>query len=213
MTEEISKELAEALKDRFTIVATVDGKIHRFKCGTYAVLIDKPEPASWAFPVGNSEFPPEKWYAASMHSPDGSLNNGYKHTGYDLNLDMFERGDVERRLGLGVYAVSEGDVTYITDDWNGVPMLVMVIEHAGSWLWVRYGHIVPGVAVGSHVQAGQLLGTFADWHRGDHLHFDMCTEAITKEWISGPGTWLDPYLVLQLYLDPVILKKMITKGD
>ena len=147
----LSEELDAILKDKFTIIGEVNGRVKRYLCGCYATQIEKPDDLVWSFPVGNAEYPPEKWYAASMHSLDGSLNNGYKHSGYDINLDISPSGDIERTLGLAVYAVSEGDITYITDNWYGVPMLVLCVEHAGTWLWVRYGHIVPAVRRGDHV--------------------------------------------------------------
>lgn len=170
---------------------------------------------AWAFPVGGEQYPPERWYAASVHDPTGVLNGGYKHTGLDLNLDVSPWGDVERLLGLSVYAIAAGVVTYVTDAWSGVPMLVIRHEHDDVPLWVRYGHIVPAVMLGQTVVAGQTIGAFANYTLsggGDHLHFDMATNEFTREWLTATINWLDPVPVLKAHLDPARVDAMLKRG-
>jgi len=175
----------------------------------------EPQPDKWAFPVGQGQYIPERWYAATVHSLDGSLNaNGYKHSGIDLNLDVSPRGDIERTLGLSVYAVADGIVTYITDNWSDVPMLVINVMHEGEPLWVRYAHIMPVVMLNQVVRAGQALGGFANWTRldgGDHLHFDACLDPIERDWLTAKR-WIDPVDVLKAHLDPARVDAMVRKG-
>jgi len=179
------------------------------------VPADTEEPDAWAFPVGEGQYPPEKWYAATVHDPTGAKNNGYKHTGIDLNLDMSPWGDIERTLGLAAYAVADDVVSYVTDNWSGVPMLVIRHEHAGAPLWVRYAHIVPTVMVGQVVKAGQTLGGFADYKlgdTGDHLHFDMALDPFTREWLTPSIYWVDPVSVLKVHLDLARVDAMLMRG-
>ena len=174
-----------------------------------------PPEQTWAFPVGQKQYIPERWYAATVHDPTGKLNNGYKHTGLDLNLDVSPYGDVERTLGLSVYAVTDGVVSYITESWSGVPMLVLNVMHDGEPLWVRYAHITPVVMLGEVVHAGQSLGGFADWggmDGGDHLHLDMCLDAIERDWLSDKR-WVDPVDVLKAHLSPARVDAMCKKGN
>jgi len=182
--------------------------------GTYCFspVIEKDQ---WAFPVGDQEYPPEDWYAATVHDLTGAKNNGYKHSGYDLNLDLFEHGDVERRLGLGIYSITYGIVYYVTDSWSDVPMMVLKYWHNNQWLFVRYAHIVTDLVKGDLVKRGQLLGTFADWRRlggGDHLHLDMATSPFTREWLNKSVSWVDPAPILKAHLDPVTVDEMLKKG-
>jgi len=165
----------------------------------------------WFFPVGDDDYPPEKWYAATVHDPTGALNNGYRHTGLDLNLDVPPWGDVERRLGLSVYAIHDAEVVYVTDSWSGVPMLVIKTQWRGKPLWVRYGHVVPVVKTGQSVKGGEKLGGFANWRTGDHLHFDMALDPFTREWLDPTIHWINPVEVLKDTLDPHIVDEMIRR--
>lgn len=171
-----------------------------------------------AYPVGDSAYPPEKWYAAVVHDPTGKRNNGYKHTGIDLNLDIPPRGDIERVKNLGIYSIGHGVVTYRTDKWSGVPMIVIEHQYRGKPLYTRYAHLIPVVEVGDKVEPGQLLGTFANWTKndgGDHLHLDMATEPFTTEWLYNQRiiNWVDPVPILKDILDPDIIDKMLQQGD
>ena len=199
------------LNDKFSISGVnADGVPFKLDCGVYAKYIYD-EPTPWAFPVGSQQYPPEMWYAATVHDMTGKLNNGYKHTGLDLNLDLSPWGDIERTLGLAVYAVTDGIVTYITQAWSGVPMLVIQVEHAGEPLWIRYAHIMPVVMIGQAVKAGQALGGFADWKTGDHLHLDMCFDKIERDWLTDKR-WVDPVDLLKMHLDPARVDAMMKKG-
>ena len=205
------------LHDQFTLTGVTDlGKPFQLDCGVYAVHYD--EVKKWSFPVGNDQYPPEMWYAATLHSLDGSLNwNNYKHSGLDLNLDDPPHGDVERHRGLAVYAIADGLVTFVDESWSGVPMIVIRHEHNGLPLWVRYAHIVPTVILSQYVKAGQTLGGFADWGhsptKGDHLHFDMATDPFTEEWLSPNINWVDPVPILSAHLDSNIVRAMMKKGN
>jgi hypothetical protein len=166
---------------------------------------EPPEP-TYAFPVGEDEYPPAHWYCAQFHTPG-------RHTGLDLNLDKRPWGDVERTLGLSVYAVADGVVHYLTDDWGGAPLVVIEHEIEDETLYLRYAHIIPVVREGVHVQAGDKLGAFADWKTGDHLHFDGATEPITTEWLDARIDWIDTELLLRQLHGPAAVDKLIKRGD
>lgn len=168
------------------------------------------EPGAWAFPVGEQGYPPERWYCATWHDPTGARNNGYRHTGIDLNLDVSPWGDVERRLGLSVYAVADGVVEWV-GQWSGTGTVVLRVEHEGKPLWVRYGHVIPAVKIGDAVKAGDKLGAFDDWRTGDHLHFDMRAKPIDATgWLTPPlDEWLDPVDVLKAHLDASRVEAML----
>ena len=167
---------------------------------------------SWAFPVGHEQqYPPEMWYAATVHDLTGAKNGGYRHSGIDLNLAYAEFGDVERRLGLAIYAIANGVVHYVTDDWSGVPMIVVIHEHNNLPLYTRYGHIIPAVLQNESVKAGQKLGSFANWKTGDHLHFDMSPDEFTREWITPNIRWVDPVPILKEHLDPARVEAMLER--
>ena len=208
-------DFTDIVNDRFSIAGVnADGVPYRIECGVYAVFHEDIE-SSWSFPVGDDEYPPEKWYAATVHDMTGALNNGYKHTGIDLNLAMFEYGDVERRLGLSVYSISDGIVTYVTENWSGVPMIVIEYEHGGLPLWVRYAHIIPRVRRGDRVVSGQELGLFANWKGnggGDHLHVDCALSEFTREWLTPTVKWIDIADVLKSHLDHGVVQAMVKKG-
>jgi len=196
------------------ITLTIDGVV--FDCIPRGAPV--PGVVPWVLPVGEGDYPPSRWYAATRHDLTGARNGGYKHTGIDLNLDVSPWGDVERALDLGVYAVADGVVTYSTLDWSGVPMEVIRHEHEGKPLWVRYAHVSPQTLAawsrGAVVAAGQCLGGFADWpERGDHLHFDMALDEFTREWLDPRIRWLDPVPVLKMHHDPAIVDAMLRKGD
>ena len=171
------------------------------------------ETPTWHFPVGEGSYPPEKWYCATWHDLTGALNNGYRHTGIDINLDVSPWGDVERTLDLSVYAIADGVVTYATANWSGVPMVVIRHEHDGAPLWVRYAHVECYLAADTSVRAGEDLGGFSDWpQRGDHLHLDMALDEFTREWLAPNIRWVDPVPVLKAHLAPATVDAMLRKG-
>lgn len=189
-----------------TLNFVLDGK------GYVCELVHDPTRDAWAFPVGEAGYPVEKWYVSVFHDLTGARNGGYKHTGIDINLNLYERGDVERRLGLHVQAIAYGVVHYVTEDWYGAPMVVIRHQYEGEPLYVRYGHIIPTVKKGDVVQAGTVLGPFANWtggDGGDHLHLDMTRTPYTTEWFTD-GT-LDPIPVLKAHLDPARVDAMVAK--
>ena len=169
----------------------------------------------WVFLVGDADYPATQWYVASPHSLYGSLHNCYRHSGIDLNLDVYPRGDIERFKGLSVYAVTDGIVTFVDESWSGVPMLVMQCKYQDAPLWVRYGHIIPVVMKGEYVQAGQKLGGFANWTRtggGDHLHLDMALDPVEDEWLDPGIRCVDPVGVLSEVLAPEVVREMVGRG-
>ena len=171
------------------------------------------EPQPWHFPVGEGDYPPEDWYCATRHDMSGALNGGYRHTGIDLNLDVPPWGDVERALGLSVYAIADGVVTYATLSWSGVPMVVIRHGHNGTPLWVRYAHVdFDTVWEGAVVSAGDRLAGFANWRTGDHLHLDMALDEFTREWMDPAIRWRNPVPILKAHLDPAIVDAMLRKG-
>ena len=165
---------------------------------------EEPTQAAWHFPVGEGEYPPEKWYCAQGHGP--------QHTGLDLNLDVSPWGDVERVLGLSVYALTDGYLTYSTLDWSGVGMVVIRHEHEGAPLWVRYAHVLCYLPPDWKVTAGEDLGAFADWSAGDHLHIDMALDPFTREWLDPNIRWRNPVPILKAHLDPAIVDAMLRRG-
>ena len=165
---------------------------------------EEPTPAAWYFPVGEGDYPPERWYCAQGHGP--------QHTGLDLNLDVSPWGDVERALELSVYAIADGVVTYTTPNWSGVPMCVMRHEHEGTGLFVRYAHIWPTVRAQIPLRSGQRLGGFANWSTGDHLHLDCALDPFTREWLDPNIRWRNPVPILKAHLDPAIVDAMLRKG-
>ena len=172
---------------------------------------DAPAPDAWAFPVGDATYPPERWYCATWHDLTGALNGGYRHTGLDINLDVAPWGDIERMLGLQVYALAHGVVTY-SGEWSGNGVCVIEHLHNGAPLWVRYAHIVPTVRAGDMVQPGQTLGPFDNWRTGDHLHLDMALDRFAREWLATGIRWVDPIPVLKAHLDPVRVDAMLRRG-
>jgi len=201
------------------ITLTIDGVV--FDCVPRGAPVPAPEPepapiVPWVMPVGEGDYPPARWYCATWHDPTGKRNNGYRHTGIDLNLDVSPWGDIERDLNLGIYAITDGEVTYSTLNWSGVGMVVIRHEHEGAPLWVRYAHVAtPRFWFGTHgsdISAEQRLGGFANWRTGDHLHFDMALDPFTREWLTSEIRWLDPVPVLKAHHDPAIVEAMLARG-
>jgi murein DD-endopeptidase MepM/ murein hydrolase activator NlpD len=184
---------------------------------TGAVEVPAPSP-TWVLPVGmEPDYPPAAWYMALGHGPSHLYPSGF-HTGCDFNLNRYEHGDVERRLGLSVRACADGIVHWV-GVWSGNGCVVIQVEHAGAPLWVRYGHVTPVVLPGEVVHAGQKLGGFDNWsptapNRGDHLHNDMRTHPLTNEWCTPPlSDWLNPLEVYKAHVDPDLVAAMVRRGD
>jgi len=182
--------------------------------GRIRTLVGVPD-ESWAFPVGTSEAPPEKWYCAQYHTYAGSPSAG--HTGIDLNLDRSPWGDVDR--GFPVWAIAKGQVTSVNHSPGWVGVVVIRHEHQGRPLWVRYAHLAPDsiVSYGQEVAPGELVGVIGNYiagRGGDHLHFDMCRDAFSWSWYRTSGyDWVDPVPILKAHLDPDRVDAMLRKGD
>ena len=177
------------------------------------------EPISWSFPVGSDQYPPDQWYIATQHDLTGAKNNGYGHTGIDLNVQVWPRGDVDR--GQPVFAVTDSivfAVHYSTKYLGGV-----VLQALGNGkLFVRYWHLMDdatfsGLERFRVVQAGELLGHIGNYQQGgggDHLHLDMAeSEFYPHWWFTNHRAvkWVDPVPILKKYLDPDLVDAMLAK--
>jgi hypothetical protein len=185
--------------------------------------VEKPIPGEtiWAFPVGTAEYPPEAWYAATLHDTTGRLNNGYCHTGIDLNLDRSPWGDVDR--GQPVFAVADAEIvghSCSTQGYLGSIVIKVMTEWDGATsLHFRYWHLANDSTfdkwqVGSLVGAGTILGHIGPYARGDHLHFDCAKDAFGPHWwfTRHPEVeWIDPVPVLKRHLDTKRIKQMLEK--
>lgn len=176
--------------------------------------------ADWALPVGTTLYPAVKWgvrgYTHDLRTTDENPNrrNGqpWPHSGYDINLDVPPYGDIER--GYPVYAASSGVVHYVTDDWSGVGMCVVLHVHDSVPVWFRYAHIDVVVSAGDAVEAGQTLGFIADWPtEGDHLHLDAALDPFTREWVTPDIRWVDPAPILRAHIDSDLVDGMLRVGD
>lgn len=166
----------------------------------------------WCAPVNR----PEEWYSATWHDPTGRRNGGYKHTGIDLNLDRKPWGDVDR--GQTVMAITRGIVleTGYTSPYLGV--VVLLVEHNGAPLYVRYWHLARdathlALRAGHPVAAGQVIGTLGDYKGGDHLHLDMALDMFSsRSWLTPGIRWVDPIPVLTAHLTPDLVDRMIRRA-
>jgi murein DD-endopeptidase MepM/ murein hydrolase activator NlpD len=178
-------------------------------------------PRQWSFPVGSDEYPPERWYCATVHDLSGRLNGGYKHTGIDLNVDQAPYGDVDR--GQPVFAVADGVIQRVHYSQQYLGSIVLEIVHDGKPLFVRYWHlektpVFQRWAVGQTVASGQLLGILGNYEvgaGGDHLHFDMALDVFDPHWwhTNHPEIrWVDPVPILKAHLDTGLVEAMLRKG-
>jgi murein DD-endopeptidase MepM/ murein hydrolase activator NlpD len=167
--------------------------------------------------VWNTPVPgPEDWYAATWHDPTGKKNDGYEHTGIDLNLDKAPWGDVDR--GQQVLAIASGIVleTGYTDAYLGV--VVLLVEHDGAPLYVRYWHLAQdathlALRAGQPVAAGQVIGSLGDYKGGDHLHFDVARDMFSsRSWLTPGIRWIDPIPVLKAHLNPDLVDQMVSRN-
>jgi murein DD-endopeptidase MepM/ murein hydrolase activator NlpD len=172
-------------------------------------------PERWAFPVND----PANWYVAVFHDESGRRNNGYRHTGIDINLDKKPHGDVDR--GQPIYSVCPGIVHAIHYSRSYLGGVVVKAEHEGKPLYIRYWHLAndttfSDLAQWQTVGPGQLLGHIGNYRlgdTGDHLHFDMRTLPFYAHWwfTRHASGWVDPVPILKAHLDPVLVNEMLRK--
>ncbi len=191
--------------------------------GRFEVLADalrnKTTEEPWAFPVGNDEYPPERWYAYTVHDLTGRRNlNGYAHSGLDLNLDKAPYGNVD--VGLPVFAVTDGKVHAVGYSQNYRGGVVLEVLHDGLPLYVRYWHlrrnVVDRFAAGDLVKCGDELGQI-DLYPGGwaHLHFDMAWQPFDVHWWHSRHKeieWANPTYVLKAHLDAQRVDSMLARS-
>jgi peptidoglycan hydrolase-like protein with peptidoglycan-binding domain len=121
------------------------------------------------FPVqGNCGF------SDTWHAP---RSGGRQHEGVDIIANS----------GNYLYAVNTGTITKITvDHWLSGNALRLTLDN-GTYFY--YGHLrefAPGIAVGTRVSAGQIIGTVGDTGETtvNHLHFEIH---------PGGGDAVNPY--------------------
>ena len=186
-----------------------------------ALQIDAPQTADWDYPVGSLDHPIETWYSASLNDLTGRRNNGYPHTGLDLNIDKAPWGDVDR--GQPVFSVADGEVYSSGYSTNYLGGLVVKCDHFGVPLWVRYWHIEFPLGVeyqrGDQIEAGQHIGAIGNYKLGaggDHLHLDMAWMPFEPHWwfTKHPEiSWADPEFVLKMHLYNDLVDAMLRKGQ
>ena len=176
----------------------------------------------WTYPVGSAEYPTPGWYCACWHDETGARNDGYGHTGIDLNVDRYPWDDVDR--GQPVWAVTSGQVYAVGYSINYLGGIVIEIEHEGRPLWMRYWHLEFGKLAwvrlpGDAIQAGDLLGYIGNYHLGqggDHVHLDVAKQPFQPHWwypYHRDVHWIDPVPILEAHLDSDVIEAMLTKGD
>jgi len=175
----------------------------------------------WAFPVGTEKYPAEAWYCATVHDPSGRANNGYGHTGIDLNVDRWPWGDVDR--GQPVRAVADGIIQAVSYSSRYLGSVILEVEHNGGLLYWRYWHLMNDELFQSleplqAVRAGDVLGYIGNYTLGaggDHLHLDCATRLFGPHWWftrHADVEWIDPVPVLMAHLDQKRVDKMLAKG-
>lgn len=178
------------------------------------------EQGQWVYPVGSLEFPTEQWYCATVHDMTGAKNNGYAHTGIDLNVDHHPWGDVDR--GQSVYAVADGVVHAAHYSTNYLGSVVVKMQHDGAPLWVRYWHLANDDTfrywnADETVKADAIIGHLGNYRLGaggDHCHFDMALDPFGAHWwfTKHDIRWIDPVPVLKAHLDPEVVDAMMARG-
>lgn len=179
-------------------------------------------PSPWSYPVGNHIWPAENWYAAAVHDiGEGRLNDPpYRHTGIDLNMWKSPWGDVDR--GAAIYAVADGVIDSKGYSVNYLGSIILLVEHAGEPLYIRYWHLernalFESFIVGDRVSSGELLGHIGNYTLGaggDHLHFDMALDPFEPHWWHTRHRtvrWVDPVPILKMHLDDDVVDAMLRR--
>lgn len=177
------------------------------------------EPTPWRFPVGSVEYPSSDWYCASWHDLTGKRNNGYGHTGIDLNVDRHPWGDVDR--GQPAFAIADGVIYRVGYSQSYLGSVILLVDHERAPLYVRYWHLADDAAFrsfaeGQVVKAGDCLGHIGNYQLGaggDHLHFDMCTDPFECHWwfTNHRVRWIDPVPILKAHLDQTQVDAMLER--
>jgi murein DD-endopeptidase MepM/ murein hydrolase activator NlpD len=194
---------------------------HSQELVTLAEELGRDVEASWHYPVGNGEYPPEAWYAAALHDPSGKLNGGYAHTGIDLNVDRRPWGDVDQ--GEPIFAVADGVIRGLGYSQNYLGSVVIEVEHSGMLIYFRYWHLMNdklfrSLAGYQTVRGGECLGHIGNYRLGaggDHLHFDCAVQLFGPHWwfTRHPDVdWLDPVPILKAHLDVEQVDAMLARG-
>lgn len=122
-----------------------------------------------------------------------SVTYDFKDSAYTvLHPGMWHMGvDYGVQAGTPVYAVARGEVVrrVINGQVTGLIIKHLTTENlqttsgATHTFYAVYGYINATVSNGSMVQAGQQIGTVAQWTPGTHLHFGIRVgQDITAEW-------------------------------
>ena len=137
-------------------------------------------------------------YIPSMVFPAGrdaliSSGFGYRDAPCPTCSTAHEGLDFNPGYGAPVYSATDGTVAWA--GWEGSLGYHVVIEDAGTWK-LYYGHMIDGsapagLAVGSKVKMGQMIGLVGSTGQstGAHLHFA----------IEDSGVFVDPYPLLMEY--------------
>lgn len=176
----------------------------------------------WAFPVGTAEYPPHRWYAACVHDMTGAANDGYAHTGVDLNLDKPNWGDVDR--GQPVFSCCPGTVRIVAYSSSYLGSVIIEGQFNRQPIYFRYWHLAndavfQSLAVGQMVAAGQQIGAIGNYRLGqggDHCHVDCALDLFQAHWwfTNHPEIrWIDPIPVWLSVLDSVKVTSMLRRGD
>lgn len=187
-----------------------------------ARALETSSPLLWSFPVGTSEYPPEKWYAATLHDVSGALNGGYAHTGIDLNLDKPPHGDVDR--GMPAFSCCPGTIRARGFSASYLGSVIVEGQFDGQPIFFRYWHLAndavfQALSVGQMVAAGQQVGAIGNYTLGaggDHLHFDCALDLFGAHWwftSHSDVRWIDPVPVLLQNLDQAKVRAMLSRGD
>lgn len=162
------------------------------------------------FPVAIDTYPPAAYYVAQGFSLGAT-----GHPGIDINLDVSPWGDVDR--GIPVIAMTSGEITYISDSWSGLGMIVVKHTIGGTDYWVRYAHLdVGSISLGDYVEAGHVLGAIGDYQQGaggDHLHLEIHTAPVGSAYRTGNEISPLPWMKEILRLDPILVDAFARKGD
>lgn len=118
----------------------------------------------------------------------GWLSDGCSWTG---NKTYFEEQyhlgkDINADLGSDVYAISDGEVVYLSPGGWGPGNVGVFVKHKlsdKSEFVAVYGHVTTSKKVGDKVEAGKPFAKIGFWEYGNHLHFG----------IRPNVSWADPH--------------------